>query len=65
MASNVEKGSVLIFPKVEIRWDWCGNVIQDTFIDLTNDYPGDVLVQMYFVNGDPPAPAALPRCVGP
>ncbi len=65
VTSNVEKGSVLIFPKVEIRWDWCGNVIQDTFIDLTNDYPGDVLVQMYFVNGDPPMSAALPRCVGP
>ncbi|MGD2109619.1 MAG: M6 family metalloprotease domain-containing protein [Phycisphaerae bacterium] len=63
--SAVEKGSLLIFPKVEIRWDWCGNLIQDTFIDLSNDYPLDVQVQMYFVNGDPPADAALPRCIAP
>ena len=49
-----EKGSLVIFSKVEIRWDASGNVIQDTFLDLTNDYPDDVLVQMYFVNGDAP-----------
>jgi hypothetical protein len=55
--SSVEKGSLLIYPKVEIRWDRFGQVIQDTFIDLTNDYPDDVLVQMQFVNGDPPLPA--------
>ena len=51
--SSVEKGSFLIYPKVEIRWDRFGQVIQDTFIDLTNDYPDDVQVQMYFINGDP------------
>ncbi|MBU0719411.1 MAG: hypothetical protein KJ749_14280, partial [Planctomycetes bacterium] len=51
------KGSLVIFPKVEVRWDGYGNVIQDTFIDLTNDYSEDVLVQMYFVNGDAPAAA--------
>ncbi len=50
-------GSILIFPKVEIRWDAAGNVVQDTFIALTNGYPIDVQVQMYFVNGDPPLPA--------
>lgn len=52
--SASEKGSLLIFSKVDIRWDASGNVIQDTFIDITNDYPADVLVQMYFVNGDEP-----------
>lgn len=57
--SSVEKGSLLIYPKVEILWDRQGNVIQDTFIDLTNDFPEDVLVQMQFVNGDPYA-AAVP-----
>ncbi|MBU0718610.1 MAG: hypothetical protein KJ749_10210, partial [Planctomycetes bacterium] len=41
-----------MYPKVEVRWDGQGNVIQDTFIDITNDYPEDVAVQMYFVNGD-------------
>jgi len=53
-----QKGSLVVFPKVELRWDAAtGNLIQDTFVDLTNDYPGLVLVLMYFVNGDPPAPA--------
>ena len=52
-----EKGSLLVFTKVEIRWDAAGNLIQDTFIDISNDYPGYVAVQMYFVNGDAPLPA--------
>jgi hypothetical protein len=51
--SGTEKGSLLIFPKVEVRWDDSGFVTQDTFISLTNDYPGAVDVQMYFVMGDP------------
>ena len=51
--SATEKGSLVVFNKVEIRWDAAGNLIQDTFLDLTNDYPGSVAVQMYFVNGDP------------
>jgi hypothetical protein len=50
--SASQKGSLLVFPKVELRWDANGTLLQDTFIDLTNDYPGHVLVQMYFVNGD-------------
>jgi hypothetical protein len=63
--SSVEKGSLLIYPKVEIVWNRQGQILQDTFIDLTNDYPEDVLVQMQFVNGDPPW-GALPfqgQCV--
>ncbi|MCB9865656.1 MAG: hypothetical protein H6816_03355 [Phycisphaerales bacterium] len=54
-ASITDKGSLLIYPKVELRWSADGTVLlQDTFIDLTNDFPADVQVQMYFVNGDPP-----------
>jgi len=53
-----QKGSLLVFPKVELRWrqDPSGNweLAQDTFIELTNDYPADVWVQMYFVHGDRP-----------
>ena len=49
-----QKGSLLVFPKVELRWNSAGEPIQDVFLDLTNDYPDDVLVQLYFVNGDPP-----------
>jgi hypothetical protein len=55
--SGTEKGSVLIFSKVEIRWDDQGNVIQDTFVDLTNDLGQEVDVNMYFVNGDAPLEA--------
>jgi hypothetical protein len=49
-----EKGSLLVYSKVEVRWDAQGNVLQDTFIDLSNDYPEDVRVLMYFINGDGP-----------
>lgn len=49
------KGSVLLYSVVEVRWDATGEqVLQDTFIELTNDYPQDVRVQLYYVNGDPP-----------
>jgi hypothetical protein len=55
--SATEKGSVVIFSKVDIRWDAAGFLTQDTFLSLTNDYPNDVLVQMYFINGDAPLDA--------
>ncbi len=48
-----QKGSFLIYPKVELRWDAAGDLIQDTVITLVNDYPAAVNVQMYFVQGDP------------
>ncbi|MEM7228397.1 MAG: SdrD B-like domain-containing protein [Planctomycetota bacterium] len=54
-----QKGSFLIFSKVEVRWDMAGNLLQDTFIHLTNDFPDDVQVQMYFINGDPPLDATI------
>ena len=55
--SGTEKGSLLIFSKVELRWDVFGNVVQDVFVDLTNDWPSDVHVKLYFINGDPPIEA--------
>ena len=54
-----QKGSLLIFSKVELRWDSAGNLTQDTFISLSNDHTDDVQVQMYFVNGDPPIEADI------
>ena len=42
--SASKKGSLLIMSKVEISWDVTGRVTQDTFIDLTNDFPDDVIV---------------------
>ncbi|HNQ23739.1 MAG TPA: hypothetical protein PKK06_11650 [Phycisphaerae bacterium] len=56
--SASEKGSFLVYSKVELRWEMpSGNLIQDTFLDMSNDYPGFVAVQLYFVNGDDPAEA--------
>jgi hypothetical protein len=53
------KGTLLVFPKVELKWNAAGDVTQDTFITLTNDYPGDVWVQWYFINGDEPLAAVV------
>ena len=51
-----KKGSFLAFSKIEIQWedqqDGSQLLIKDTFLDITNDYPGPVLVQAYFINGD-------------
>ncbi len=59
--SATEKGSLLIFSKVELRWTPTAggqfDIQQDTFLDLANDFPGLVFVKMYFVNGDPPLEA--------
>jgi hypothetical protein len=48
------KGSLLMFSKVEIKWDDTGKVLQDTFLSVTNDYPGNVTLLAFFINGDPP-----------
>ncbi|MEK6676918.1 MAG: hypothetical protein AABZ47_14855, partial [Planctomycetota bacterium] len=53
-ASISQKGSVLFFPVFEVNWDTQGNLIQDTFIELTNDSAESIFVQLYFVNGDGP-----------
>ena len=59
--SATEKGSLVIFPKVEIRWggEAPHRLIQDTILSLTNDAGQDVEVQLYFINGDPPLPGDL------
>ncbi|MHC5115099.1 MAG: hypothetical protein ACYTGP_11810 [Planctomycetota bacterium] len=49
-----KKGSLVFYSKVEIRWDNAGGLLQDTFLQLTNDYPEDVRVQFYHINGDAP-----------
>ena len=53
-AASSGRGSLLIFPNVEIKWDSAGNLIQDTVLTIANDYVSSVQIQMYFVNGDPP-----------
>jgi hypothetical protein len=48
------KGSLLMYPAIEIEWNAAGQVVVDTVLSITNDYSGDVRVQFYFINGDPP-----------
>ena len=52
--SATKKGSLLIYPKVELKWNAAGALTQDTFVTITNDYLDDVFVHWYFVNGDEP-----------
>jgi len=55
--SASKKGSLLYFSKVELQFELINNqfvLTQDTFLDMSNDYPEDVYVQLYFVNGDAP-----------
>jgi cysteine-rich repeat protein len=59
-----QKGSLLYFPRVELKWACSGSppvctLKQDTFVTIVNDYPADVWVQWYFVQGDPPLDAVL------
>ncbi|MCP3902543.1 MAG: hypothetical protein GY715_02820, partial [Planctomycetes bacterium] len=51
------KGSLLYFSKVDLRWDAAGFLTQDTFLSMSNDWPTDLKVQMYFINGDAPLAA--------
>lgn len=68
--SASKKGSVLAFPNVEIKWipiqpggggvagaGMGANYVvrQETFLDISNDYPDSVYIQLYFVHGDAPA----------
>lgn len=59
VCSASKKGSLLMFSKVELRWDAGGNLIQDTILDITNDGNEDIWVQYYFINGDDPLDAVV------
>ncbi len=45
-----EKGSLLIWPKIELRWNSSQELVQDTFVTLNNDQNGPVDVQLYLVS---------------
>ncbi len=47
-----EKGSLLFWSKVELRWDLANVLKQDTFVTLNNDFGAPVRVKMFFVDGD-------------
>jgi hypothetical protein len=53
-ASTTGKGSLIVWPVVEVKWNANGQLIQDTIIQLMNDNPTEVKVQFYQVNGDAP-----------
>ena len=50
---TTQKGSLLVYPKVEIKWRGeevnPSMLVQDTFVSLLNDFPDNVTIQMYFV----------------
>ncbi len=46
---GTQKGSVLVWPKVELKWDASGNLLQDTFLALSNDWNADVDVIVFLV----------------
>lgn len=46
------KGSVLVLPKVDLRWDASGRLIRDTVISLTNDGEDMRAVKVFYVDGD-------------
>lgn len=58
-ASTTFKGSLIIWPVIEVKWDAHGTLIQDTFIHILNDFPANVEVQFYMVNGDAPLAAVF------
>lgn len=54
-----KKGSLLVYPAVEIEWNAAGEVVLDTIFTITNDYFDEVRVQLYYVNGDAPRDAII------
>lgn len=51
-AATGQKGTLLIFPHVEARYDSNLEVVSDTFIQLSNDLATDVHVLAFFVADD-------------
>ncbi len=50
-----KKGSLVILPSVELRYDnVSGDLIQDTFVTLSNDFASPVRVKVYYLNGIAP-----------
>ncbi|MCP3905579.1 MAG: hypothetical protein GY715_18285 [Planctomycetes bacterium] len=60
-----EEGSLLVLPQVELRWNAAGFLIQDTFLSVLNDFPSDVTLRVFYVNGDPPLDADPPERAHP
>ena len=50
VGNTSQKGSVLIFPKIDTTTD--DNNTRDTIIQISNDYPRGVMVKCYWVDSD-------------
>lgn len=59
-ANATQKGSLLVWPEIVIRWNAQGRLATETFVSILNDLQsGGVRIKFYFVNGDGPAPAII------
>ena len=54
VVSVTQPGSLLLFLNVEIKWDAAGNLIQDTFLTLNNDWDESVDLMIFHVDAEPP-----------
>ncbi|MCA9242812.1 MAG: DUF11 domain-containing protein [Phycisphaerales bacterium] len=45
------KGSVLVLPKVDLRWDPTGRLVRDTIISIANDGEDMHAVKVFYVDG--------------
>lgn len=50
VANTSQKGSLLIFPKIDITENIDGSVFRDTIVSISNDYFEDVHVKCYWVD---------------
>ncbi|MGE0482209.1 MAG: LamG-like jellyroll fold domain-containing protein, partial [Phycisphaerae bacterium] len=50
-----KKGSVLFFPRIDLRWDASGTLVQDTFIRLDNDATTPVDILSFYLRAEPPS----------
>src|SRR5713101_556467 len=51
--NNSQKGSLLIYPRIQATYTPTGAVVTDTLITLTNDSSLPVLVKCYYATSDP------------
>jgi len=55
--NETQKGSLLVWPEVTIRWNPGGALLRDTIITVGNDLASSgVSIKLFFVNGELPQP---------
>lgn len=52
-ANTAQKGSLIVFPKVEIKWRADGTIVGDTIFHVSNDSGSDVDIRIIYANGEP------------